>query len=236
MFEPEVESSVMKDKWFQDRLGKFTASKIDVIMHGGTKGAIFGQGALTYIKQKAIEKETFYWENPKLEYVKGFLHGKMYEEPAFNAYVEYTKNTSMRYMGTVDPLFFDYDANSGGSPDGILGEGLVIHGGLELKCPEQSTVHWDYLEFKDQWALKAYNPEYYGQVQFLMMIFKVNTWHWASFDERFKNDKLRLKVLEIKKDNSYCDELDIRISQGAKVREQMIEDQYLLNKISKTKK
>lgn len=213
----------VKDSWFVDRWGKFTASEIHKLLSKGTGDKMFGAGAMPYIKKKAIEKETTFWENPKLEHVKSLLWGKRYEEPAFNHYLKMTKNVDMRYMGTETPLFLTYNDDSGGSPDGLLGDGEIIHLGLELKCPQDSGVHWDYLGLKDQLDLKQYSIEYYSQVQFLLMITKAELFHWVSFDERYIDVKKRMKLIEVKPDKPFQANLDIRIKQATKERDNLIQ-------------
>lgn len=213
-----------RDKWFVDRYAKFTASEIHKLLSKGVGSEMFGAGARTYIKKKAIEKETTFWENPKLEFVKPLLWGKRYEEPAFHHYVRMTGNMDMRYMGTETPLFLTYDEDSGGSPDGIMGLDEVIHLGLELKCPMDSAVHWDYLGLKDQYDLKGHTIEYYAQVQFLLMITKAPVFHWVSFDERYKDFKKRMHIIPILPEINFQKNLDIRIKQATKDRDKLIEE------------
>lgn len=214
----------VKDKWHEDRWKKFTASKCGCLLLPGKNGEMFSAGGLTYIEEKAIECLTTYWENPKLEYVKGILHGKRYEEPAFNHYCEITRNFDMRYFGTEDPLFLSYNENSGGSPDGLMGQGIDIHVGLELKCPEQSSVHWEYFKFKDQFSLKDNCRDHYGQVQMLLLITKAPVWHWCSFDERFLDKRKQMKLIEVYPDRKVFDAIEIRIRQAVKIRDQMVEE------------
>ena len=215
----EIES---KDKWFQDRWGKFTASQIYKLLVGGKAGEMFGAGAKAYIKQVAIQKETVFWENPKLEFVKPILWGRRYEQPAFDAYQTATKNVSMRYFGTENPLFLEYDKDSGGSPDGIMGEGTDIYWGLEIKCPASTETHWDYLKMTNQHHLEDYCIEYYAQMQFLIMITKANGWHFCSFDERFKDPNKRLKIIEVKPDARFQQSLELRVKQAIKERDKLL--------------
>jgi YqaJ-like viral recombinase domain len=213
-----------KDQWYADRWGKFTASEIHKLLAKGSGTEMFGVGARTYIKKKAIEKETVFWENPRLEFAKPLLWGKRYEEPAYERYVKVTGNTSMRYMGTDSPIFLTYNKDSGGSPDGLLGEGEAIHLGLELKCPEQSATHWDHLGLKDQFDLREYTIEYYAQIQFLLMITKAPCFHFVSFDERFKDKSKRLHIIEVFPEKTFQAGLNIRILQAAKERDKLIEE------------
>jgi hypothetical protein len=211
-----------KDAWLLERHGSFTASLIGKIMLPGKNGAMFSPGGLTYIRQVAIEKMTDLYDRPELENVASLFHGKAYEEPAYEYYVHLTKNYSMRYFGSYDPLYLSYNKDSGGSPDGIMGEGENIEWGLELKCPKNPAIHFDYLQFKDQWDLKEYDLGYYSQSQFLLMITKAKGWHWGSYDERFKSPKLKCKILEIKPDLKFQNELEVRLLQAIKERNKII--------------
>lgn len=215
-----------KDAWFSERQGKFTASEIHKIMPiKNPKGnEFFSSGAWTYIEKKAIETVTVFYENPALEYVKSLRFGKDLEQTAFDAYCKATGVSSMRYFGTEQPIFLTLDKDSGGSPDGIMGNGLDIQVGLELKCPLNSANHWAYWKYKNQWDLKDNSPEYYAQVQMLLMITKSPVWHWVSFDERFKEPRKRIKLIEVEKDQIFQDNLEIRLMQAVKERDKMIKD------------
>ena len=215
-----------KDKWFLARHGKFTASEIGKLLSKGAGTKMFGSGALTYIKQKAIEKMTVLWEKPEVEEVKSLLHGKAHEYPAYEAYKRMTGNHSMRYFGTDAPLFLEFDKDSGGSPDGLMGQGTDIHCGLELKCPKNSHIHWDYFTMKDQWDLREYNADYYAQIQFLMRITSAKEFHFFSFDDRFIEPKKKGKVITILPDKKFTDNLEIRIQMAVKMRNEIIEQQF----------
>ena len=210
-----------KDRWAQDRWGRFTASEMHKLFSKGN-GKMFGAGAKTYIRKKAIEKMTVFWENPKLEFVKPLLWGRRYEQPAFEHYVRMTGNIDMRYMGTEAPLFLSWGEDAGGSPDGILGEGEVIHLGLELKNPLDSSVHWDFLQLKDQWDLKEYAFDYYVQAQTLLKITNAPLWHFVSHDERYKEIRKRMALIEIKPDLPLLRELEVRKAQAIVCRDRII--------------
>lgn len=216
----------VKDRWFLQRHGKFTASEIGKLLSKGAGTKMFGTGALTYIKQKAIEKMTVLWERPEVDEVKSLLHGKAHEYPAYEAYRIASGNYSMRYFGTEEPVFLELDQDSGGSPDGLMGEGVKIYCGLELKCPKNSHIHWDYLKMKGQWDLKEYNADYYAQIQFLMKISNAEQWDFSSFDDRFIDPKKKTKIIKILPDKKFIDNLEIRIQMAVKMRNEMIEEQF----------
>jgi YqaJ-like viral recombinase domain len=217
VFEPQG-----KDAWHLERYTKFTASNAIKLSAPG-KNEMFTEGGHTYIEENAIECETEFWENPKLENVDSLLWGKRYEEPAFDHYCRITRVRSMRYLGTEDPLFLTYNEFSGGSPDGIMGEGEKITCGLELKCPSSKKIHWYDLDLKDQWDLKLRHPNYYSQIQFLLMITKAEFFHFASFDERFKDFNKRMVIVEVKPDQKFFDNFDLRLDKALSIRNEIIE-------------
>lgn len=200
-----------KDKWFLDRHGNFTASENYKLLTGGGKGEMFGPGATTYITDKAIETMTVLQERPELEQAKSLLWGKLYEYPAYECYVRVTKNYNMRYLGSETPLYLAYNEYSGGSPDGIMGRDTTIDWGAEFKCPKTSKVHFEYLKLKDQWDLKAFSSQNYTQVQMLLMTTKAEGFDFFSYDERFKEPKLKYKLIEVKPDRRFQDNLVIRL-------------------------
>lgn len=219
----ELES---KDKWMIDRWGKFTSSENGKLFSPGKSGELFGAGAKTYIHKKALERMITIWERPEDEFNKNFFHGKSYERPAYEEYILRTRNHSMRYLGSDSPLFLEDEENigdSGGSPDGIMGEEAKVYAGLELKCPRNPQVHLDYLDFEDQYDLQAYDPLYYIQVQDLLRITGAEIWHWCSYDERFLDKKMRFKLLEISPDRKVHDNLRIRLKMAAKKRDEYID-------------
>lgn len=215
-----------KDQWFKDRLGRFTASEVWKLFVPGKDGSMFGVGAMTYIRQKAIEEMTVYWENPKLEFVKPLLHGKVHELPAFEHYKRVTRNYSMRYFGTEEPYFHPYKEYGGGSPDGLLGEGTRVDCVLELKNPYTSDAHFEYLQFKDQFDLKKAVKEYYYQCQKLMLTFNAPLCYWTSFDDRFKDPRKKMKILPIKPDKKVQDELEVRMAQANIEKKRILEMQF----------
>lgn len=219
-----------KDKWFLERWSRFSSSEIGKLLSKGSGENTFGSGALTYIRQKAIESLTVMWEKPYLEYLKPLLHGKVHELPAFQSYQALTRNFSMRYFGSEEPLYLAYNEESGGSPDGLMGKGEVIHWLLELKCPLNSSVHFDYLQMKDQFDLLEYNRDYYAQTQFNLMITKAPGAHFYSFDDRFKNPKLKGKIIEISPDKKFQDNLDVRLKMAVKEKYRIIEE--LMSKVA----
>ncbi len=206
-----VKESDPIDAWFMQRHSRFTASMAYKLLIPSKDSSLFSAGAWTYIREKAVETLTVLHERPQLEFVESLIHGKAQEYNAFMAYVNATGNTNMRYFGTENPLYLEINEYSGGSPDGLMGEGTRVDLGLELKSPYNSSNHFKYLQFKSQWDLKECRPEYYTQIQMLMMAMRTDTFHFGSFDDRFRKKEHQFKLLEVKKDPKFQDNLEMRL-------------------------
>lgn len=210
-----------KGKWFLDRYGKFTASMIyKIVPNGGT--SLFVPGGWTYIQERAVETMTFLYEAPELEFVEALIHGKAYEEAAYFEYLRVSKNYSMRHFGGENPLYLEYNSYSGGSPDGLMGEGTEINWLLELKCPKNPKNHFLYSKMSSQWDLKEKRPEYYTQIQFLLMITKAQGAHFASYDERYRDESKRLKIIDVMPDKKFADNLDVKLQMAQKEKLKII--------------
>lgn len=215
-----------KDAWLLSRRGKFTASESWKLLTAA-KGELFSKGALTYIEEKAIEICTNIYEQPKLDNLDNFLHGKRYEYPAYEFYIEQTRDHNMRYLGVENPVFLTYGKDAGGSPDCIKGNGLKVLSGLEIKCPKNPKTHWLYqTKLSDGWDLKDRVFPHYVQCQVLMMATESPVWHWISFDERYKVKRKRGKLIEVKAEKIFQDRMEIIFMQAAAERDKMI-DKFL---------
>ncbi len=201
------------DQWHIQRWTKFTSSEKHKLLLGGGAGKVFGDGAMTYIKTKALEMATVMQERPELDEVKSLLWGKVHELPAFEWYIKETKNYSMTYLGTETPLFITDDLmpkESGGSPDGLLLGTDKINAGWEVKCPKNSMYHFDRLLWKTQWDLKEGYMSCYTQIQDLLRISEADVWHFMSFDDRQANPKKKGKIIEVFPDKKFQDNLVLR--------------------------
>jgi len=201
------------DQWFIQRWTKFTSSEKHKLLLGGKNGAIFGDGATSYIETKALEMATVMQERPELDEVKSLLWGKVHELPAYEWYIKETKNYSMVYLGSETPLFItDYlmPKESGGSPDGLLLGTDKVNAGWEGKCPKNSMYHFKRLSWKNQWDLKENYISCYAQIQDLLRITEADVWHFMSFDDRFSNPKKKGKIIEVFPDKKFQDNLVLR--------------------------
>lgn len=217
------------DAWFMSRRSKFTASCNYKLLQGNGTG-IFGAGAMTYIKEKVLEMCTMMWERPEIEEHKTLLHGKMYEYPAYKAYVKANGLYSMKYLGTETPLFLEYEAisgESGGSPDVInLTSDAKIDVLAEIKCPKNPMYHFERLKWRTQWDIKEGYFSCYCQIQNLMLISGANMAHFVSYDERQLNPSKKIKIIEVFPDKKFQDNLDLRLRMAVKEKYK-IYDEYM---------
>lgn len=215
------------DKWFTERWSKFTASENYKLMTNNSKGELFGEMGWSYIKQKAMEMATIMWERPELEDLKSFLHGKMYELPAYERYIQTTKNYSLTYLGSDNPVFLPYDKlpkDSGGSPDVVQVNNGIIVFGAEIACPKNPMNHFERLKWKDQWDIATGCKQKYVQIQNLMLITDAKEWDFVSFDERMRSKELQIKIIPVKTDKKLQDNLNLRLIKAIQERNNILEE------------
>ena len=212
-----------KDAWLLLRHSNFTSSMNYKLLTSGKDGELFSAGGKTYIQEKVVETLTDLQEKPELEYVEALVHGVANEYASFHAYQQATRNNNMRFFGGENPVYLSRNEYSGGSPDGLMGEGEVIHLGLELKNPKNPNNHFKYLKFNDQWDLKQHRLEYYTQVQDLISITGAKAFHWVSYCDLFKDPKLKIKIIEVLPDQKFIDNLEIRIAMAQKEKLKIID-------------
>jgi hypothetical protein len=222
----EIKDSV--DKWFTERWSKFTASENWKLLTNNIKNEVFGEVAWTYIKQKALEMVTVMWERPELEEAKSFLHGKMYELPAYERYIQTTKNYDLTYLGGDNPVFLPYDkmpTASGGSPDVVhVSQSTTIDFGAEIACPKNPMNHFERLKWKDQWDIAEGCKQKYVQIQNLMLITGAQEWDFISFDERMKQKELQIKIITVRKDKRMQDNLHFRLFKAVDERKKILQE------------
>lgn len=227
VYDSEVEARI--DDWHKRRRARFTGSENYKLLIPGA-GQMFGAGAWTYIKQKAIEMTTRMWERPELEETKSILHGRVHEYPGFLEYVHVTGNNSIMYLGDENPMFYPYKPlaeESGATPDSadITPEGL-IQLGAEIKCPKNPLYHFDRLKWKTQWDVKQNYIECYTQCQFLMMATGAAQWDFVSFDDRQIVRSKKIKIIPIYPDKNFQNNLEVRLRQAIKEKYRIISEHY----------
>ena len=187
------------EEWFQQRLGKVTASRIsDVIAKTKTGVSTSRQNYLVQlVSERLTGKKGDSFVN------QAMLDGIERESAARELYMQ-TKGVSVTEVG-----FFDHPVikNSGASPDGAVNaeeEGKYA-GLIEIKCPIETT-HTNTL------MSKSVPSKYIPQIQWQMASVSPNV-KWVDFISYHPNfpDKMQLFVARVERDNDYIAELEAEV-------------------------
>lgn len=225
------------DAWDEIRVGRFTSSEIHKLMEPGkrlmTEAELkarpkTGKGsktttvpdwtqpskeAETYIKIKVAEVLT---GQPKPQpYAYPLVYGKEKEPEA----VEYFEKVTGFVTEVVG--FQTFGDHAGGSPDRVI-QGTKW--GLEIKCPWTSDKQVDYLYLTDAYTLKLMHPDYYWQCVSLMLFMDYDGWTFATYDPRFTEERHKMSLLEIKKEEvrEDFDKIVTALEAAVKMKLQMI--------------
>lgn len=219
-----IDTMDVVDKWHLARFGKFTASMIYKLNTPGKSVGGFDSYGETYIQDKVIERLVPLYQRPELENVEPLIHGKSQEAAAIEAYKKETKNYNLRHFGEDNPIYLPFNDYSGGSPDALMGEGEKIYLVCEIKNPFNPKNHYKYCSWKNQYDLKEGRKEYYAQIQFLLMITQADEAHFVSYDNRFLNKAKQLKIIQVKPDPKFQDNLEIRLRNAEKEVQRLIQE------------
>lgn len=178
-------------EWHTARLAKVTASRVaDVIAK--TKSG-YSASRDNYMADLIVERLTGQkassFSNAAMEW------GTATEPAARAAYSAYTGEL-VEEVGFIDHPRI---ANSGASPDGYVGEGLV-----EIKCPATAT-HLDTL------LAGTVPSKYIAQMQWQMACTNTRFCDFVSYDPRLP-DHLRLFVKPVRRDNEYIAMLEAEVT------------------------
>lgn len=197
------------------RIGKFTASEIwKLLSNEKSKKHLFGKTAITYITSRVTEITTGETISDSQELSsKATEWGKKNEPLAIKAYEE---KFNITVHGKQD--FIPYGDNGGATPDGLVGD----DGMTEIKCPFNPTNHTANMLIIDQKAFSDYHKVYYPQIQ-MQLLCSGRSWvDFVSFDPRCVNDAHKLHVIRIYRDDAMIQELEYRILEAVKIRNEML--------------
>lgn len=225
----ETQNDGLSD-WHKERLGKFTSSRIGDLMTKGRVAtaalekklskldpdsdehkelkqeieakkyaALFGESAKTYIREKLAELLTGLPKETPETFAMAW--GTKYEPEAIQFYAENFAEEEVKHLGTV---FVKFSELCGGSPDGYVGEDGII----EVKCPNShnhlETLMEDHIKMAYIYQCQA------------NMLFTGRKWcDFISYDPRFQDDSLKMKVIRVNKDESICNAILDRIGIAA---------------------
>jgi putative phage-type endonuclease len=185
------------EEWFQQRLGKVTASRIsDVIAKTKTGVSTSRQNYLIQlVSERLTGKKGDSFVN------QAMLDGIERESSARELYMR-TRGVSVTEVG-----FFDHPtiAMSGASPDGAVNaeeEGKYI-GLIEIKCPLETT-HTNTL------MSKSVPSKYIPQMQWQLACTNARWVDFVSYNPNFP-EELQLFVARVDRDDTYIGELEAEV-------------------------
>ncbi len=223
MAENYFDLKALTEAWMLKKWGKLSASDIHLLTEKSTGTKMFGKGAATYILKVARQECSLFNEEDKID-SHDMRMGKLREQNCFMFYKNLLGLECLEHYGDHNPIFYEYIPGVGVSADCVAKkpDGNVSFG-AEFKNPSADT-HFRYLlELDNQWDLLSESPKYYGQVQHSMMAYKTDLWHWVSYNEYMKKPEQQMIILEVKKDDRYCDNLEIRIASALKIKNKIVE-------------
>jgi len=196
------------EEWFQQRLGKVTASRIsDVIAKTKTGVSTSRQN---YLIQLVSERLT----GKKIDsYTNQAMQDGIEREPIARKLYESKTNSIVTEVG-----FFDHPVikNSGASPDGAVNseeEGKYA-GLIEIKCPIETT-HTNTL------MSKSVPTKYIPQMQWQMACTNARWVDFISFNPNFP-DELQVFIKRLDRDDDYIAELETEVMKFLEEVEQTI--------------
>lgn len=205
--------------WLVSRAGMITASNFwkftsQPKLKADKEAGNLGETSKTYCKE--IVSELCGAPRKELD-IYQFRWGKKYEPIAVDYYEEkYSKK--LTFTG-ADQKFFKLNDMIGSTPDGIEDEET----GNEFKCPEKGDNHVTHLLLKNQEEFKKQLPKYYWQCVGGMLCTGKTKWKFISFHDSFE-EPLKMKVLEIKRDDEDIKFLSAKLLKGKKYINEIVND------------
>ena len=196
------------EEWFQQRLGKVTASRIsDVIAKTKTGVSTSRQNYLVQlVSERLTGKKGDSFVN------QAMLDGIERESVARELYMR-TRGVSVTEVG-----FFDHPIikNSGASPDGAVNaeEDGKYAGLIEIKCPIETT-HTNTL------MSKSVPSKYIPQMQWQLACTGAKWVDFVSYNPNFP-EELQLFVARVDRDDTYIGELEAEVVKFLEEVEQTI--------------
>lgn len=207
------------NEWLQKRLGRFTASEMYKLFQSGrAKDKLFGDGAMSYIRQKAAEILTM-TVPPEMD----FKQTNWGAEHEWKAAEMFDPNSEGYYFGKANPVFFEFGDYCGCSPDWekrISYDSII---GADFKCPWNSSEHLLNLHLQDENDLKKHRWEYYCQLQTGINIRGWQVAYFVSYDPRMIESRLQQKIIEVKPSEEWAEEFGIRLPAAISELKKLIE-------------
>lgn len=201
------------EEWFQERIGKFTASEIHRLMSDPkSKAQEWSTGAMTYIVEKAAERITGFAN--KQEFLnEATVWGTQLEDKARAIYEIETSIEMPAPEFQINPEIPGF----GASPDGMNKDK-----GLEIKCPYDTSKALKLYLCNSAEDLKKSEPAYYWQVRAGMLATGLKKWDFVVLD-LLLYEKFGLKIISIEHDQEEEDRLKNKIIKANSEVQKIIE-------------
>lgn len=198
-------SEQRSNEWFNQRLGRFTASLVSQLM--GVKG--LGETGNTLAFEKAIEIVFGRDESWNVE-TWDMKRGKDQEQEAFELFEQLK---AQQFIEVQKASFFPLGTNSGASPDGLVGTDAV----LEIKCPRPEKF---FRIVKD--GVSALDKSWTDQIQLEMECTNSTKCYFFVF-LKWQGENL-YHELEIEYDAQRVDLILERIEQAVIIRDEYVNE------------
>ena len=180
------------EDWFQQRLGKVTASSLHKVLARTKTG--FGADRGNYLTQLVLERIT----GTKAEgYVNAAMQWGIDQEPFARAAYEAHHGVLVDEVGFIPHPTIEA---SGASPDGLVGD----DGMVEIKCPDSKTALECWL------SADPVESKYFAQMQWQMACAGRLWCDYVVFDPRMPA-KAQLFVHRVMRDEKWIKETEIEV-------------------------
>lgn len=180
------------NEWFMSRVGMATASRAKDIMSKG-RGSEPSVTRQKYIDELISERMTGMSQGFKGNEATEW--GNMQESYAVSAFEEHDGRL-VQMVGFVSHP----ELMAGASPDGLVGDDET----MEIKCPFNTARHL-------RCFIDGMPSEHMPQVQFQLWITGRKACNFVSFDPRVLDERLRLFVTKVERDDEYIAKLEAAV-------------------------
>jgi putative phage-type endonuclease len=194
-------------EWFDERLGRFTASRISELL-GGKGLGLTGEG---YVFEKAVE--IVFGKDEDDDFTTFDMKRGVELEPL--AFRKFQEIKELEFIEVQEAYFFPFKEYAGASPDGIVGSNAV----LEIKCPRSGKFF--NLVAK---GIDAIDKAYIDQMQMQMMCSNSIKCHF--FNYLIFNGVEMWHEIIVNRDEKRIDLIKERLEIAVKLRDEFVE--YLI--------
>lgn len=202
-----MENKQRSENWYNERLGRFTASEIINLL--GVRG--LGQTGETYCFEKACE--IVFGIDEEENFVSADMQRGINLEPI--AFRKFKELKELEFMEVKESYFFPYGENAGASPDGLVNQTGI----LEIKCPRSKKFFRLVAEGE-----KEIDPKYYAQMQMQMLCSNSDTAYFFNYII-FKGVEMWHEIV-VKRDDEMIAKIKDRLIEATKLRDEYV--QYLI--------